>query len=245
MRRCVVIAEFVKKTVLGYKEAPGGQSDPECTHVILTLDEYTDMGRKIARAKADADEVRVEAGKQLRKDREDMKKTVDELKQEVEALHQRAEYLDGLNRNLLRIARERANADRKLKPKKRHTGYVVVSSMEKMQRMNRDMVKLWETVLETPYSVEFTEEQVREQTKELTGSGEDETWVVSRIGIDASWDGEYEGLMAYPHWSMEEKKNWNIMLKRRLRANYKTGYWEVSFFHTKPLGIVPADMRAN
>ena len=127
MRRCVVIAEFVKKTVLGYKEAPGGQSDPECTHVILTLDEYTDMGRKIARAKADADEVRVEAGKQLRKDREDMKKTVDELKQEVEALHQRAEYLDGLNRNLLRIARERANADRKLKPKKRHTGYVVVS----------------------------------------------------------------------------------------------------------------------
>ena len=71
MRRCVVIAEFVKKTVLGYKEAPGGQSDPECTHVILTLDEYTDMGRKIARAKADADEVRVEAGKQLRKDREE------------------------------------------------------------------------------------------------------------------------------------------------------------------------------
>ena len=71
-----------------------------------------------SRPKADADEVRVEAGKQLRKDREDMKKTVDELKQEVEALHQRAEYLDGLNRNLLRIARERANADRKLKPKK-------------------------------------------------------------------------------------------------------------------------------
>ena len=43
-------------------------------------------------------------------------------------------YLAGLNENLLRIARERANADRKLKPKKEHTGYVVVSSTEKEYR---------------------------------------------------------------------------------------------------------------
>ena len=35
-----------------------------------------------------------------------------------ESAHQRA-----LNANLLRIAKERANADRKLKPKKEHTGY--------------------------------------------------------------------------------------------------------------------------
>ena len=37
----------------------------------------------------------------------------------------------------------------------------------------------------------------------------------------------------------------NIMLKPRLRANYKTGYWEVIFLHTKPLGLVPAEMRAR
>lgn len=38
-------------------------------------------------------------------------------------------YLAGLNENLLRIARERANADRKLKPKKEHT----VSADDKMK----------------------------------------------------------------------------------------------------------------
>ena len=43
----------------------------------------------------------------------------------AESAHQRA-----LNANLLRISRERANADRKLKPKKEHTGYVVVVSEE-------------------------------------------------------------------------------------------------------------------
>lgn len=31
------MGEFVKKTLVGYKEAPGGRADPECTHVILAL----------------------------------------------------------------------------------------------------------------------------------------------------------------------------------------------------------------
>ena len=30
------MAEFVKKTALGYKAVQGGQSDYECTHAILT-----------------------------------------------------------------------------------------------------------------------------------------------------------------------------------------------------------------
>ena len=34
------MGEFVKKTLVGYKEVPGGHSDPECSHVILTLEEY-------------------------------------------------------------------------------------------------------------------------------------------------------------------------------------------------------------
>ena len=37
----------------------------------------------------------------------------------------------------------------------------------------------------------------------------------------------------------------NIMLRPYFRANFKAGYWEAVFFHTKPLGVVPADMRAR
>ena len=34
------MSEFVKKTMIGYKELDSGRSNPECTHVILTVKEY-------------------------------------------------------------------------------------------------------------------------------------------------------------------------------------------------------------
>ena len=37
----------------------------------------------------------------------------------------------------------------------------------------------------------------------------------------------------------------NDLFERMLRANYRVGYWEYIIQHTKPLGIVPADMRAG
>lgn len=247
--------------MLGYKEVPGGQSDAECTHVVLTLDEYDRMVMGRARAESEAIEakkkaaVSIERAKQeaqtkILKDREEMQKIVDSLNEELEKERRDSDYLAGLNENLLRIARERANADRKLKRKKEHTGYVVVSSTEKPYRYKVDqrrwkVAMLWETVLETPYSIDFTEEQAREQTKELTGNDGKDVWLVGLLGINASYSGEYENMLAEKEWSPQQKKEWNIMLKRRLRANYKTGYWEVIFSHTKPLGIVPEDMRAR
>lgn len=248
--------------MLGYKEVPGGQSDEECTHVVLTYDEYDRMVMGRARAEAEAieaqkkaaasiEKARQEARAQILKDREETQKIVDSLNAELEKERQDSDYLARLNENLLRIARERANADRNLKPKKEHTGYVVVSSTEKEYRykVNRrdfETVMLWETVLQSPYSIDFTEEQAREQTKELTGNRDGKgIWLVFRLGINARYNGEYEEMLENKGWSDQQKMEMNIMLKMRLRANYKTGYWEVIFSHTKPLDVVPVDMRAR
>lgn len=43
-------------------------------------------------------------------------------------------------------------------------------------------------------------------------------------------------------WAKEHKK-YNVMLERKLRMNFRTGYWEIAFYHTKPLSCVPKDMR--
>lgn len=229
--------------------------------MILTKEEYGMLVAEIARAERETAETKKSARLQIDREwrkaqtemeqaKQEAQETVDSMQKTLDEAYREIEYLQGLNENLLRIARERANADRKLKRKKEHTGYVVVSSTEKPYRYKVDqrrwkVAMLWETVLETPYSIDFTEEQAREQTKELTGNEGKSVWLVDMLGINASYSGEYENMLAEKEWSLQQKKEWNIMLKRRLRANYKTGYWEVIFFHTKPLGVVPVDMRAR
>lgn len=169
-----------------------------------------------------------------------------ELKNVLDAERNECELQRRLNVNLLRIARERANADRKLRPKKEHTGYVVVASMEKEHRYKGSdgywkHVVLWETILETPYIVRFEEPEVKNLTQELFRYDEEnEKWMISRIGINAKYERGYADMVRNKGW--KEYARYNVIVDRRLKANYRTGYWEIIFLHTKPLVSVPVDM---
>ena len=112
-------------------------------------------------------------------------------------------------------------------------------------RKETAVARLWETALQSPYSVDFTEEQARALTEELVQSNENGETIVGRIGIDTYYHGSYEDLLHDQRRSGRQAEDLNIMLKQKLRANYKTGYWEVIFLHTSPLGLVPGDMRAR
>ena len=129
------MGEFVKKTMMGYREVPGGHSDPECTHVILTEDEYDRLLQQISSAeqearntKYDADKeigrVQIDAQRRIESAEYEAAKDIEHLEKALAAEQKESALQRGLNANLLRIARERANADRKLKPKKEHTEYV-------------------------------------------------------------------------------------------------------------------------
>lgn len=52
------MAEFVRKAAIGFKEVYGGQSNPECTHVILTKEEYKELIERIFKAEREVEEVR-------------------------------------------------------------------------------------------------------------------------------------------------------------------------------------------
>lgn len=241
--------------MLNYKAVPGGNSDPECTHVIMEQEEYGKLVAEKQRAEAETAEtkraarLRIEKEKrdaqtEIERSKQEAQETVDSMQKTLDGAYREIEYLQRLNENLLRIARERANAERKLKPKKGHTGYVVLGSKEKeyrykVDRRHWDAVMLWETTVQSPYTVDFTEEQVRKQTQELTDGG----GLISHIGIEAYFPGKYDDMLDSQRgfqWS-----ELNVMLERRLQANYRTGYWEVIFSHTKPLEVVPEDMRAR
>lgn len=125
------MAEFVKKAMMGYyKDAPGGESDPECTHVILTKKEYGQLLIEKAQAEQESRNTRYDADRAIQRAKSDAQRQVQQIdaesqqrvsdmEQELATAQKEAEYQRGLNANLLRISRERANADRKLKPKKR------------------------------------------------------------------------------------------------------------------------------
>lgn len=255
------MSEFVKKTMIGYKPVSGDCSDPECTHVILTKKEYSNLlqekdeaEQKILNIKSQANDaikkVRSDAQSRVRTSENAAQQRVAAMKQALSDEREARIYQQQLNENLLRISRERANADRNLRPKKKHSGYVVISSTEKVYRYkarNRNwaVVTLWETVLQIPYSADFTEDQARRQM--MTDLFPDEPLAKSlldKIGITAVYGKEYAEMIEDKKWC-ENPGLLNVMLDWRLKANYRTGYWEVLFFHTKSLGIVPPDMRAR
>ena len=68
----------------------------------------------------------------------------------------------------------------------------------------------------------------------------------ARLGIDRWVAGDYEDfLIAADKDEDFLKQNVALMGYRSFRANYRVGYWEVILAHTRPLGVVPKDMRVS
>lgn len=254
------MSEFVKKTMMGYKEVADGASDPECTHVILTRQEYDQFLREKSMAEQEARAARDKAAREVAaanqrasqeayKAAQDAQGKVEAIRAELEAERAESAHQRELNAGLLRISRERANADRKLKPKKERCGYVVLNSEEKeisfkagSKRLRK--AKLWETTIQSPYSVKLSEAVVRKQIEDdlFPKNGD---WLVARIGITGRFNDSYERFLEEKEQHPEDSfydDNVVIARQQRLKRKFRTKYWEVAFVHTKPLGDVPEDL---
>ncbi|MGM9684434.1 MAG: hypothetical protein ACI3XQ_12625 [Eubacteriales bacterium] len=242
--------------MVGYKTVAGGSSDPECTHVILTLDEYDELHQRIRaaindgkRAKEDAARAAAtsaeNAEKAVKKIQADAAQEIAQLQNKVETERAGKEYQIGLNQDFKRIARERANADRGVKPKKERSGYVVLSSRQKKYRYKENRhemaeVYLWETVIQTPYVVSFTAEQVMTETQELFERDEQGHWLIGRLGIADVYSGKYEEMLVDKQCATW--KDYNIIVEKIFNANVKVGYWEIIITHTKPLDNIGTEL---
>ena len=242
--------------MVGYKTVAGGSSDPECTHVILTLNEYNKLHQRIRTAINDGERAKDEAAraatasadnaeKAVRKIQEEAAQKIEQMQKRLTVEQEAKIYQMGLNQDFKRIARERANADRGIKPKKERSGYVVLSSRQKKYKYkeNRhDMaeVYLWETVIQTPYVVSFTAEQAMTETQELFERDEQGDWMIGRLGIAGEYDGKYEEMLADRQCATW--RNYNIIVEKIFNANAKAGYWEIIITHTKPLDNIGTEL---
>ena len=242
--------------MVGYKAVTGGGSDPECTHVILTLDEYEELHQRIRAAINDGkramDEAALAAATSASNAEKAVKKIQDEATQKIEQMQKRLIveqeakiYQMGLNQRLLDISRERSNKDRNIRPKKERSGYVVLSSRQKKYRYKENRrdwgeVYLWETVIQTPYVVAFTAEQAMTETQELFARDEQGHWLIGRLGIAGEYGGKYEDMLDDPRCAAW--KDYNIIVEKIFNANVKVGYWEIIITHTKPLDNIGTEL---
>lgn len=148
------------------------------------------------------------------------------------------EMLKRQNENLLRIMREKSNQDRELRPKSKHTGYVVLFSKARSSDLiyNGQNLTRWETVMQTPYTVEIDFADVQKIIDNDFLSTTDS--IRLKLGISQYKPLKYENL------NLLDKTKENILFKYELCANFRSGYWEITLSHTLPI-TVPAELKYN
>lgn len=109
-----------------------------------------------------------------------------------------------------------------------------VGLSKKVQR-----VLLWETRLQSPYSVDFTEEQARYQISEDL-SLENAELVLDRIGLCGYYQANENDDFSNPSLAVYAS---NSILTIRLSADFREDYWTAILWHMRPLDTVPQDLR--
>ena len=168
---------------------------------------------------------------QIKENRKMYSERINELGQTIAEREEAVRQAQRLNDNLKRICRERANSDRRITPKKTHDGYLVLQSREWRERLpDRRMVRTWKSVLQTPYDASIEQSVIEEQILEdLTEK------VLVDIGCLHYVSPEDNGIYTY----VDDE---NLLYCWHFCSDYKSGYWCVILYTTRPL-IVPVERR--
>jgi len=156
---------------------------------------------------------------------------ITDLKEHITEQDLAVKQAQKLNENLRRICRERANADRNITPKKEHDGYLVLQSREWRERLpDRQVVRTWKSVLQTPYDASIDPEVIENQVFDD---------LIEKILVDIGCvhyvSPEDNGIYTY----VDDE---NVLYCWRYSADFKSGYWCVVIYTTKPL-VVPIERR--
>lgn len=228
--------ERVYKSMMGYKEADEKHGS---THVILSEDEYCMLVDERNDALIKASRIESSAKKQLADMKQQSLKIIYDDQLEAEDVKNELTRQIDLNRNLLRISKERANATRGLKPKKEHAGYIVLVSQQfkytnRASRYNNNEYIFWKTVVQTPYDASMPIKLVQPMI---------EVDLINNFGAELGIQQYSESIGDILNGlNYEYNEEQNMLFSRRYKANYREGFWEVEYLHTSAI-TVPVNMR--
>ena len=248
--------EKVIKKALGYFKP---KENEDYTHVILTEKEYNKNERKILDLENGIKKLEREynsaierykksANDKIAEIRTDADERIAEAHAETEEYKNRADSFENINRNLIRVATERANVKRGLIPKKQHSGYICLSveeytfncECEHPTKSSRTLIiKLpcFQIRLQSPYNIAFDLESV----KDLIHND-----ITNRLGAEMNIGTVYGDFTSYDE--NEVRKIWsnaeNFMFKIKHKANFQKGFWEVEYL-TRFMPVIPQSMIAS
>lgn len=245
--------ERVYKNMMGQYKEENIEKGKAATNIILTIEEYNKLLEDIQNAEIKTEKTIQNANLKIN----EYKNTTDSLinqhkntflkriesvqrdfnKAKVENLR-----LTSLNSNLLRISREKANAKRGLRPKKEHTGYLVLDSQQynyifryisKGKTIN-ETFPCWKVKIQTPYdsSIDFEVIKINIQNDliKIIGSS---LGIQKRINVETYEFKDFQEL-----WTTSV----NFIFKTTYKANFKSGLWEIEYLVKNSISI-PQDMR--
>ena len=172
---------------------------PDYTHVMLTRDEWDYFCKQVNDMKEHH--------------KENMSLTsskVDSLNSEVEVLRQQ-------NENLMRICKERANADRNIHPKKLNRGYILLGMRQQDSYFGKKRYSTIKATIQLPCNVHFKHDAVINYLKKdnwgeyIFALVENPYMCTDTIPYDAN---EYDVLIYDVKYNM----------------NYRSGYWEADLY---------------
>jgi hypothetical protein len=241
--------EKVVKKALGYGKP---KENEDYTHVILTESEYNKNTNKIRDLEDDIKKLEREYNAAIERYKRsaidkitEIQTKADKRVAEANVYRDIADRFENLNKNLIRVAVERANAQRGLTPKKQHIGYVFLSVEEYIfncecaipHTKKTKMLKLpcFKFRLQSPYKVNFDLDSV----KNLICDD-----ILKKLCKKFEVNSVYEkGIVGYTEdvisklWNRDE----NFIFKISYKANFQKGFWEFECL-TRDMVVVPTEM---
>ena len=152
------------------------------------------------------------------------------------------------NASLLRICRERANAERNLRPKKQHSGYVLKGSVQIKTKMpaqnsvsdsifnNKPIPRpsnsyAWKSTFESPYDILLP----FDMAMELIMGDLDKT-LMPQLHIKYRQPNDQNGILR----TWKEETNGQVHEKCGIYAwncSCNQKYWQITLYHTLPLNL--------
>jgi len=246
--------EKVIKKALGYFKP---KENEDFTHVIFTEKEYDNKEQKIRDLEnnitklereynAAIERYKKSADSKIAEIRTQANERIAEAQTETTKQKNRADSFEIANRNLIRVATERANTKRGLAPKKQHIGYVFLNieeytyNCECYLSQNSNKTKIlklpcFRVKLQSPYEISFDLEAI----KNLIENDFKNKKIYIMLGIAANFNIE--------NWIEPELiKLWNadkdnFIFKISYKANFQKGFWEVEY-STRYMPLVPPEM---